>query len=295
MAKYEFSIRYSGEAVEDGRIPIKELAPSLLALSDAFHEVQSISNPSDSELSLDIKATEKGSFKVMLLLTNGNDLLRQAIDLLNGNETTAIANLVMYVGILSASITFIKKMHNRKIKKEKALKNNYVEITFDDNTKLVIPKDSVEACKNVTFRKSVKEIARPLNSDGIDKIELSRETSVEFSITKDEKDYFEVPETKPKELDSSESEIYLQIINVAFEHGKWKFSNGTNQFFATILDEDFIKSVEKNQQQFGSTDTLKVLLRNTQTITNKGLQSEFFVIKVLEHIKGSQQIELDLE
>ncbi|WP_271006034.1 hypothetical protein [Listeria seeligeri] len=30
MAKYDFSIRYYGNALEDGRIPIKDLAPSFL-------------------------------------------------------------------------------------------------------------------------------------------------------------------------------------------------------------------------------------------------------------------------
>ncbi|WP_273715135.1 hypothetical protein [Leuconostoc mesenteroides] len=85
----------------------------------------------------------------------------------------------------------------------------------------------------------------------------------------------------------------MQIINVAFEHGKWKFSDGTNQFFANIEDADFIKTVMENKTQFGSTDVLKVKLRTNRRFTREGLKSDFIIEKVLEHIKGSQQIELD--
>lgn len=109
MAKYDFSVRYYGDALEDNSIPIKELAPSLLALSEAFQEVQFIANPHEETISLDIKATEKGSFIIDLILTNGKDIFDQAISFLNGTESNAFSNLVTYVSIFSGALTFIKK------------------------------------------------------------------------------------------------------------------------------------------------------------------------------------------
>jgi len=95
------------------------------------------------------------------------------------------------------------------------------------------------------------------------------------------------------ELGITTNTTYPQIINVAFEHGKWKFSNGDTQFFADIDDEEFIKSVQKNFQQFGSTDLLKVELQTQQYISQEGnLKSKYTVKKVLEHKKGAQQISL---
>lgn len=95
-----------------------------------------------------------------------------------------------------------------------------------------------------------------------------------------------------KQLNSEISEVYLQIINVAFEHGKWKFSNGSSQY---IVDEDFLQAVKKNEQRFGSTDTLKVKLQTVQSLdTNGKLKSAYTVLKVLDYIKDSEQIELDL-
>lgn len=86
----------------------------------------------------------------------------------------------------------------------------------------------------------------------------------------------------------------MQIISVAFEHGKWQFSSGSNRFFAKIEDENFLNDVEKNIQQFGSTDVLKVHLRTRQYIDKTGLlKSEYTVLRVLDHQRGGQQIELN--
>ncbi|MDR0317408.1 MAG: hypothetical protein LBH89_02995 [Lactococcus lactis] len=42
MAQYEMSIRYAGDANQNGRMPIKDLAPALLAVSGALQEIQRI-------------------------------------------------------------------------------------------------------------------------------------------------------------------------------------------------------------------------------------------------------------
>lgn len=295
MAKYDLSVRYYGEALEDNSIPVKELAPSLLALSEAFQEIQFLENPDEPPLSLDIKATEKGSFKIDLLLINGQDILNQAINFLNGNESNALSNLVTYVTIFGGAIKLIKCIAKSKVKKREKIDEGSVKITFEDKTTIEIPEKSIEATKSIEFRRNIKEVIKPLESEGINGIDFYHEKEEIISIKEEEAVAFEVPEKEDEELETTESEVYLQIINVAFEHGKWKFSNGTNTFYASIQDEGFIDGVKKNQQQFGSTDTLKVKLLTSQKIDKDGkLKSEFTVLKVIDHIKGHKQLELDL-
>lgn len=93
MATYNLSIRYAVDAINDGRIPVEDLAPSLLALSDSFQEIQKIIDPESEPVSLDIKTTEKGSFLVDLVLANGKDIVSNVISFLTSNPTTAIINL----------------------------------------------------------------------------------------------------------------------------------------------------------------------------------------------------------
>ncbi len=294
MAKYQFEVHYDGPALENNSIPVKDLAPSLLSLSEAFQTIQSLNNPDETPLSLNISATQKGSFIADLLLVNGPDLLQKAMDILNSGPSTALINLTTYVGIFVEAVNAIKNIASRKIaeKKEKA---GQVELKLDDHTKLTMSKEAFKAYTSVEFRKEVHDVVKPLQSEGIDNIDFSHNQKVKVSVKAKEYKNFSVPAVHEKQLDSQESTVYLQILNVAFEHGKWKFSDGANQFFATIADEDFIEAVKKNKQRFGSTDTLKVKMKTVQSLDKTGkLKKEYTIVKVLEHFKGAEQLELDL-
>lgn len=45
MAKYNLSVHYDGEGLQENRIPVADLAPSLIALSDTFQQIQKLVNP----------------------------------------------------------------------------------------------------------------------------------------------------------------------------------------------------------------------------------------------------------
>ncbi|QFR62681.1 hypothetical protein LH991_01080 [Schleiferilactobacillus harbinensis] len=110
MATYNFTVRYYGKALDAHRIPVRDLAPSLLALSEAFQEIQHIQNPTEPDLSLDIQASDNGSFLVDLILANGPDLLNRAMNLLNSQPSTALINLSGYVALFIDAVQLIKKL-----------------------------------------------------------------------------------------------------------------------------------------------------------------------------------------
>ncbi|HVA89550.1 MAG TPA: hypothetical protein VNL71_06880, partial [Chloroflexota bacterium] len=49
-------------------MPVAELAPSLLALGQIFHEANGLVNPAGPKVSLEVRAHEGGSFEVALAL-----------------------------------------------------------------------------------------------------------------------------------------------------------------------------------------------------------------------------------
>lgn len=294
MAKYKFQVHYDGPSLDDNSIPVKDLAPSLLSLSEAFQTIQQLNHPEEEPLSLDIKATNKGSFIAELFLVNGPDLFKQTMDIINSNPSQAFLNLTAYVELFVEVVNIIKQVAGRKIKTTEKEKGQ-VKIQLDDHTTLTMSEEAFKAYKNISFRREIHDVVQPLDSKGIDKIEFTHAETKKISVERADYKKFKVPDVKEKELDSDVSEVYLQILNVAFEHGKWKFSNGSSQFFAAIEDEAFIKSVEKNEQRFGSTDTLKVKLKTSQYLDKDGkLKSDYTILEVLDHIKGAEEIELDL-
>lgn len=291
MENYDFSVRYFGSGLNNNSIPIRDLAPSLLALSETLSDIQKLKNPLEKPMSLDIKATEKGSFIVDMVLTT--DVLNKTVNFLSGNGSTAVLNLSGYIGIFLEVIHFIKEKGKKNLKKQEVIGDNKTRVTFEDGSSVEISNDSLTAYKNIEIRKSTKDIIEPLDNDGIDGIDFYHDKQEKITISKSDYEYFDVPSPEKEDLDVTTNTTYLQIINVAFEHGKWKFSNGDTQFFADIDDEEFIKSVQKNFQQFGSTDLLKVELQTQQYINQEGnLKSKYTVKKVLEHKKGAQQISL---
>lgn len=131
MAKYDFSVHYDGPALENNSIPVQDLAPSLLSLSEAFQVIQRLNHPDQSPLSLNINATKEGSFVAELFLVNGQNLIKDAVNLLNGDASTAFINLTEYVEIFVGVVDVIKKVADHHIK-AKEEKQGQVIITLDD-------------------------------------------------------------------------------------------------------------------------------------------------------------------
>ena len=200
MAKYNLSVHYDGAGLQENRISVADLAPSLIALSDTFQQIQKLVNPNEQTLSLDIAASEKVSFIIDLVLASGSDLISKAIDLLNNNNSVAIANLAAYVDIIFRLINLIKKSFKHKIKK----------ITFDDGTKITIPEETLDAYQNVNIRKSIQKSISPLTKDGIERINFYHNKNQQITIAKNEYSCFDIPELE-QELGTVETTKYLQI------------------------------------------------------------------------------------
>jgi hypothetical protein len=291
MPSTDLKVHYQGEALKNNQMSVEDLAPSLLALAAVLKQIQQIYNPEEKPLSLDIKATDKGSFIVDLILSTPHEI----ISILSGDAATAGANLLAYVTAFGGLIALIKKAATRKIKANKVLKSGDVRLTFDDGTELTIPSETLRAYKSVEVRRSMDKVVEPTRKQGIESVQFESAKKESYTISKQDADAFIPPEVPEKEFEPVVSEEYLQLITVSFQKGgKWKFSDGANQFYAAIEDEDFVRAVMFNQDRFGSTDTLKVRLRKTQTMTEKGLKSDVVIEKVLQHIPGSKQLQLNL-
>lgn len=90
MAETSFEVRYDGEALRDGRMPVRELAPALLALSQLFSEASQLLYPSNEPVALEIQATREGSFIVDLVLHAVGSSWDQLSHMDAGEDATAL-------------------------------------------------------------------------------------------------------------------------------------------------------------------------------------------------------------
>jgi hypothetical protein len=90
MAETSFEVRYDGEALRDGRMPVRELAPALLALSQLFGDASRLLYPDNEPVALEIEATREGSFVVDLVLHAVGSGWDQISQMDVGEDTTAL-------------------------------------------------------------------------------------------------------------------------------------------------------------------------------------------------------------
>ena len=86
-----FMLTYSGEAVEQGEMDVRLLAPALLSLGQLFDRANEISNAKESVVNLRVRATSRGSFGVELDIVQSVVFTSTAV--LSGQFITAAINL----------------------------------------------------------------------------------------------------------------------------------------------------------------------------------------------------------
>src|SRR4051794_19513081 len=90
----DFELTFDGPALATGRMPVRELAPALLALGDLFHEAHVISAPTEAPVELEVRAApRRGSFEVSLYLSTSD-----VVNLLTSSEAVAAGTIITLVG-----------------------------------------------------------------------------------------------------------------------------------------------------------------------------------------------------
>src|SRR5262245_35807923 len=138
MAETTFGVKYEGPALAEGRMPVRDLAPALLALGELFREASRELYPELPAPSLDVKAAEKGSFDVQMVLA-ADGMWEQVVNMLSAKGPTALTNLLGLVidgGVVGTGLfKLIQIIGQRKIEREEATNNpDQMRIILDDET-----------------------------------------------------------------------------------------------------------------------------------------------------------------
>lgn len=272
-------LKYSGKAVDEGKMNAYDVASSIWAFGDFLGVLTRAVYGEKAKINTTIAGFTKGSFVIDFSLS-----FSLAINLF----TERVNLLKDVIDLLKESISFFKHLSGlppKIIQKEKnryKIVNNQGQIGYFSNTVI-----------NVFTTKEVGEAAeqyvkKPLEKEGIDNLDIviSQE---EFRITKNEAKSF-LPIDLGIPLREWESEMGLTLISPVFVEGnKWKFDNGESTFHAEIMDLDFIKKVNDAEIRFGKGDIIIALVKTIQMSSFNKLKAERIILKVLEHRHGFHQ------
>jgi len=292
MAETDFAVTYDGPALA-GRMPVRDLAPALLALGDLFAEASAVLYPDKPPVALDIKATREGSFDIHLLLSGGG-VWDSVVEMFDSEAANALANLKeLILGGGIGLFAFIKWRRGRGLKSQEVVKGGAIRLTLDDGDTLEVPQEVVALHENVRVRKSARAVVAPMERSGIERVEFRSEQEVTVAIEASELEAFEPPQPDEEVLLDQDREMIVAIASVSFTEGnKWRFSDGETTFFAAIEDEQFLDLVDKGIEAFRKGDMLRCRVHVTQSKRDGVLHSEYRIVEVMKHIPSGEQLSL---
>lgn len=309
--KQSFQIFYDGPALTSHEMDVRDLAPALVAVGDLFEETNKVLYGDKTKVQVNVKGSFKaGTFHVDFNLSQ--DVIQQVADLFNISRDASAQMILAVLGIPTVGVAangainlgkmgliqFIKWLKNRKIKTiERQTEGGFLTITVDDETIETYP-EVIDLFRNVKVRRSLEVIVnKPLSREGIDVFAFKNgENNTEEKVEKQEAQLFETPEVQDEQLEDEVYETDLQLTLISFKEGnKWKFTDGSVEFMASVNDEEFVQKVQDSKASFSKDDILKVKVRKKKWISDTGIKSDYEIEKVISHRPSSKQIPLFIE
>ena len=282
----EFIVAYEGDALSEHTMLVRDLAPALLALGEAFDRANELLNGDRSEVSLEIRATQQGSFELVLILQAA---MSTVVPVLSSDFVSAAANL-KELFFADGLVSLVKRLRGAS-PRESGQENGRLLLELD-HLRLEVPPDILNLYKDGVLRRKLETVVQPLAREGVDRVVFRDSQRTLESVEKSDLSSFLTGEESPDETTTTETVFPRQRLRpaaVTFERdGKWRLNDGERTRWYAIKDTTFTEEVADGLVRFGSGDTLVCDVVARQTIQPNGrLRMDYEVVRVIEHLSAS--------
>ena len=289
-AESEFTVVYDGDALRDGSIDVRDLAPALLGLGDLIAETNREVTGGQVAVALRVRSEfERGSFYVNLEIQQFYD---RFVQIFSGPDATAWATFLTLLGISGALGLFqlIKRAKGRKATTVVEIEQtNKVRVQFADDEPIDVDRRVWRLFENSRARRAIQAVVQPVLRAGIDIFKFRHSGRETLSVDKSEAEAFIAPESRLSET-VSRSEKMLRIVSPSFkEDNKWRVNDGTSTFYVWLADPEFLARVQDGTEAFRKGDILHAVLDTVQWQEAGELHAEHSIVQVIRHESRSQQ------
>jgi hypothetical protein len=288
-----FAVVFDGPEIEDGRMPIKDLAPALQSLDDLFVEASTLLHPEHPPVNLKFSAAHRGSLAIDLIL-EAPEVWEQFVTAFNSDEVNALINFKEVIVGAAGFFWFLKWAAAKRVTSTEHGKSpDLYKVTLEDGRRAEVPADVLALAELSAPREKAKSTVAPLTRSGLDQVSFRPRPQVAVEIADPDLPSFETPEITETTILDQVSEINLTIVSVSFDQGyKWRFTDGERPFTAAIEDEAFVRRVIDGEETFRAGDILRCQMRTVQR-QGLGLRTERSILHVERHIPAERQMLLD--
>ena len=210
-------------------------------------------NGGRAKININLKSTSTNSCHLGLELHNTIGSQGVMDTLRTASELKEIIFGTAGVGFSGGVWWLISKLKRRTPKAVERDGDN-VHITIDgDNNKIenvIISHNIYNLYEQPKVRQATEDIAHIVKSEGIDAVEVQHNNQVIQRIDKSNVDDFDYASPSDVLTDNTVDNVFT-IVNVAFkENNKWRVSDGTTTYMASIDDTDFLAQVDNNEIAF---------------------------------------------
>lgn len=305
MSHETIQLAYDGEALREGSMDVRDLAPALLAIGRLCERANTVLNGDRAEVAVKVRSDFKtGSFELHIDVSQ--KIIEAAKFLFSHkDEVTTARDLLTILGLSASGLSatgiglfkLIKWLKGRKATKTIVLENGNTRIFVDTSTDehIDVKPEVVNLYNDEGIRQASLDVVKPLETTGIDTFEVREETGPIDIIKREDLPSFASLSVTPPEvpLVTSERDAALVVIKPSFDDDlKWMFSDGEARFSAAMMDSVFLEKLSNRQISFAKGDVLVVHLSTKSYQTATGLRTEHKVDKVLEVKPAPRQMSL---
>jgi hypothetical protein len=289
----EFEVTYDGPALAGGQMPVRDLAPSLLALGELFTETSRVVYPDREPVALNVRATDEGSFMVNLSLWSP-EAWNQVLQLLTSEGVTALIHLQALIFEGGGLLWLIQKARGQRIASQTPVPPGHVRVTLESGESFEVREETLALFNRMTARRKAQQVVAPLGRTGVERLDFIADGEVKLSINEADLPAYDVVEADERLLSEREDETVVAIVVASFEAAyKWRLSEGDTVFTASIDDPAFRSRIDKGEESFSKGDMLRVRMRVVQTQRPDGsLHVERTILEVIEHLPRLPQMSL---
>lgn len=308
MSKVKVLLKYEGSALNDKKMDIAELSPSLIALSDLFKLINKQLNRESRDIKVYAEAdVEQHCFELGIIIAQ--TMWENTKHLIQSDSIATAEKIASIIGIASCNTPslydLIKFLKGKEVKNVLKITekngNKKFKITAIGGEAIEVVKDVYNSYKSPEIRQKIIDTTKPLQSEGYDSIQFYNGNTIYKKILKDDipkEDGSDLPEIEPSNEHKSIIETTIKIKKPAYEgQSKWLITYKTG-VEANMDDKDWLNKFQSRSISAPPGSSLKVSLEEIYSV-NEDLEiiekPTYTIKKVHEVILPQKQDSLEFE